>query len=271
MKAAINGTVNLSVLDGWWAEAYDGRHEHRNGWGIPPTSDTQDAADRDRQDAVTLYEIVQDEVIPLYYARDEKLGFSPEWVALCKRSMASILPVFNNERVLRDYVHSFYGPAARQGRTLAADEFKIARELAEWKAKIRAAWPGVELRQADGAPTVAQFRETVSLEVDVALNGLAPSDVRVECVVHRALASELEVPVPGYADNRRPRPGVNFVDGEGVLVERFGPVAPSDGPVCRYRLAFRPPWAGSLLYEIRALPQHPHLTHPYELGLMRRL
>jgi starch phosphorylase len=271
MKAAINGTVNLSVLDGWWAEAYDGRHEHRNGWGIPPAIDTQDASDRDRQDAVTLYEILQDEVIPLYYARDEKLGFSPEWVALCKRSMASILPVFNNERVLRDYLHSFYAPAARQGRTLAADDFKIARDLAAWKAKVRAAWPGVELRRAGSAPTEAQFRETVSLEVEVVLNGLAPSDVRVECVVHRELASELEVPLPGYADNRQPRPGVNFVDGEGVLLERFTPVAPGDGGACRYRLDFQPPWAGSLLYEIRALPQHPHLTHPYELGLMRRL
>ena len=271
MKAAINGTVNLSVLDGWWAEAYDGRHEHRNGWGIPPAIDTQDAADRDRQDAVTLYEILQDEVIPLYYARDEKLGFSPEWVALCKRSMASILPVFNSERVLRDYLHSFYAPAARQGRALAADDFKIARELAAWKAKVRAAWPGVELRRSGNARTEAQFRETVSLEVDVALNGLAPDDVRVEGVVRRALASELEVPVPGYAENRRPHAGVNFIDGERVLLERFTPVAPGEGPTCRYRLDFKPPWAGSLLYEIRALPQHPHLTHPYELGLMRRL
>jgi len=270
MKAAINGTVNLSVLDGWWAEAYQSRLERRNGWGIPPSVDTQDAVDRDRQDAVTLYEILQDEVIPLYYARDEKLGYSPEWVALCKRSMASILPVFNSERVLRDYLQSFYAPAARQGRTLAADDFKIARELAVWKAKVRAAWPGVALSRAGEAPIEAQFRETVTLEVEVVLNGLAPSDVRVECVVRRALASELEVPLPGYADSRQPRPGVNFVDGEGVLLERFTPVA-GDGGVGRYRLEFEPPWAGSLRYEIRALPQHPNLTHPYELGLMRRL
>ena len=271
MKAAINGTVNLSVLDGWWAEAYDGRHEHRNGWGIPPAIETQDAADRDRQDAVTLYEILQDEVIPLYYARDEKLGYSREWVALCKRSMASILPAFNSERVLRDYLHSFYAPAARQGRTLAAEGFKIARDIAAWKAKVRAAWPGVDLRPAGGAPTEAQFHEIVTLEVDVVLNGLSPSDVRVECVVRRALSSELEVPVPGYAENRRPRPGVNFIDDEGVLLEPFTPVAPGDGTAHRYRLDFEPPWAGALRYEIRALPDHPHLTHPYELGLMRRL
>jgi starch phosphorylase len=271
MKAAINGTVNLSVLDGWWAEAYDARRGQKNGWGIPPVIDTQDVADRDRQDATTLYEILQDEVIPLYYARDAKLGFSPEWVALCKRSMASILPVFNSERVLRDYWQCFYAPASRQGRTISTGDFAIARDLAAWKAKVRAAWSGVELKRSGAAPTQAQFRDTVSLEVEVVLNGLAPSDVRVECVLRRALASELEMPTPSFASDKRPRSGVNFIDEEGVLLERFTPVSPNDGPACRYRLDFQPPWAGSLLYEIRALPEHPHLTHPYELGLMRRL
>jgi len=271
MKAAINGTVNLSVLDGWWAEAYDGRDEHKNGWGIPPSIDTQDAADRDRQDAVTLYEILQDEVIPLYYARDDKLGFSPEWVALCKRSMASILPVFNNERVLHDYLQSFYVPAARQGRAVAADDFRVARDLATWKAKVRAAWPGVELQAVRNATIEAHFHETVNLEVDVVLNGLAPADVRVECIVHRALASELAMPLRGFAENRRSRAGATFIDGEGVLLDLFKPV-PSDGAsACRFRLELQPPWAGSLLYEIRAVPQHPNLTHPYELGLMRKL
>jgi glycogen phosphorylase len=271
MKAAINGTVNLSVLDGWWDEAYDGRDSHKNGWGIPPTIDPHDAGDRDRQDAVTLYEILQDEVIPLYYGRDPKIGYSPEWVALCKRSMASILPVFNNERVLHDYLQWFYLPAAKQGRLVAADEFRIARDLASWKTKVRAAWPGVEIKVVSNGHAEAQFGDTVNLEVEVVLNGLDPDDVRVECLVHRALGSEVAVPLRGFAENRRPQPGVTFIEGEGVLLELFKPV-PSDGsPACRYRLELQPPWAGSLLYEIRALPQHPHLTHPYELGLMRKL
>ena len=272
MKAAINGTLNLSVLDGWWAEAYDGRDEHKNGWGIPPAVDTKDAADRDRQDAVTLYEILQDEVIPLYYARDEQLGYSPGWVALCKRSMASILPAFNNERVLRDYLQLFYAPAATQGRTVAADGFRIARDLAEWKGRVHAAWPGVELKSVRSAARDVQFGETVSVEVDVVLNGLAPSDVRVECIVHRRLGSELAVPVPGYAENRRPQHGMTYIDGEGVLLELFEPVPAEGGErACRYRLELQPPWAGTLAYEIRAVPQHPNLAHPYDLGLMRKL
>jgi starch phosphorylase len=271
MKAAINGTLNLSVLDGWWAEAYDGRNGHKNGWGIPPTVDVQGDVDRDRQDAETLYEILQDEVIPLYYARGESKAWSPEWVKLCKRSMASVLPHFNSERVLRDYLQLFYAPAAKQGRAVAADDFRAARELAAWKTKVRARWPGVKLHVTRTAAADVLFRDKVTLEVEVALNGLAPQDVRVECVLHRALGSELAVPVQGYAENRRVHLGVGYVEGETVLLQKFEPLAPQGEDTCSYRLEFQPPWAGSLLYEIRAVPQHPHLTQAYELGLMRKL
>ena len=267
MKAAINGTVNLSVLDGWWAEAYDGK----NGWGIPPAVDAQNAGDRDRQDATTLYEILQDEVIPLYYARDERTGFSPDWVALCKRSMASVLPHFNSERVLRDYIQYFYTPAAQQSRIVANDDFRVARDVAAWKEKVMAAWPGVELKLVQAANKEITFNQPVELEVEVALNGLEPADVRVECLVHRELGSELTVPVVGYAESRRPQSGTTYIDGEPVLLEVFEPLSEASAPACRYGLRFSPPWAGALLYEIRAVPQHPHLGHIYELGLMRTL
>ncbi|HEY3517276.1 MAG TPA: alpha-glucan family phosphorylase [Gammaproteobacteria bacterium] len=271
MKAAMNGTVNLSVLDGWWAEAYDSRRGYRNGWGIPPGHDQQGDADRDLQDSTTLYEILQDEVIPLYYARDEGLGYSPEWVQICKRSMASVLPAFNSERVLGDYVNEFYGPAARNGRALAADGFAAARELGAWKEKVKAAWPGVTLKQVGSAKTEISFAERVTLEVDVALNGLAPRDVRVECQVRRVLGSELVVPVQGYAENRRPQHGVSYLEGRAVLLAPFTPGDVDGAGNCRYRLELEPPWAGTLEYEVRGVPDHPHLSHPYELGLMRRL
>jgi starch phosphorylase len=271
MKAAINGTVNLSVLDGWWAEAYDGRRDHRNGWGIPPALDDQGAEDRDRQDSTTLYEILQDEVVPLYYARDEGLGYSPEWVKLCKRSMASVLPMFNSERVLRDYLRLFYAPAAAQGRVVGADDFRVARDLGSWKSRVRGAWSGVQLALAGPAPDEIEFGHQATLAVDVALNGLAPGDVRVECVARRTLGSELLVPVQGYAENRRPQDGVQYLDGRAMLLEPFAPGEVDGTGVCRYRLELRPPWAGRLQYEIRAVPQHPHLSHPYELGLMHTL
>jgi starch phosphorylase len=268
MKAAINGTINLSVLDGWWAEGYNGE----NGWGIPPSIDTQDGAERDRQDATALYEILQDEVIPLYYARDPKVGFSPGWVERCKRSMASVLPRFNSHRVMHDYARLFYGPAAREGRVVRAEDSRVASDLAAWKARVRARWPAVGFAAADAGPRVVGFGENVRIDVDVALNGLAPSDVRVECVLHRALCSELIVPIEGYADNRRPQNGLLYIGDETAALWTFEPQPErGEGGQCRYRLDFKPPWAGGMRYEIRMVPQHPALSHPYELGLMRWL
>jgi starch phosphorylase len=263
--------VNLSVLDGWWAEAYDARREKRNGWGIPPARDEQGDAERDRQDSTTLYETIQDEVIPLYYARDADLGYSPEWVRICKRSMASVLPAFNSERTLHDYLRDYYVPAARQGRLLAADGFRAARELGAWKEKLRTAWPGVALKMVGAPAGEISFAEHLTLEVEVALNGLEPHDVRVECQVRRVLGSELAVPVQGYAENRRPKHGLGYLEGEPVLLTPFTPGDIAEGGRCRYRLELKPPWAGTLHYEVRAVPDHPHLSHPYELGLMRRL
>jgi starch phosphorylase len=154
---------------------------------------------------------------------------------------------------------------------MAADGFQVARELGQWKEKVRAAWPGVALKLASTPATDISFAERVSLEVDVTLNGLAPSDVCVECQVRRVLGSDLVVPVQGYAENRRPTDSVSYREGRAVLTKRFEPGAVDEAGLCRYRVQFQPPWAGTLEYEVRAVPSHPHLSHPYELGLMRRL
>lgn len=265
MKAAINGTVNLSVLDGWWAEGYDGQ----NGWAIPPSKQPNDAAERDRHDARTLYEILQDEVIPLYYARDERLGYSPGWVSKCKRSMATILPHFNMNRVVHDYAVLYYGPAARRGRQLAAGAFSGAVNLAQWKERARTAWPGVELRLVSAAIPNIEYSESIELDVDVALNGLNPADVRLECVVYRDLCSEVTVPVRQFAGRGTASPGLRTVGDEHVFVQLFEPVGSPAAGLQRYRLAFSPPWCGALHYGIRAVPWHAELSHPYELGLMR--
>jgi starch phosphorylase len=266
MKAAINGTVNVSVLDGWWAEAYDGE----NGWAIPPSTQINDPAERDRHDSRTLYEILQDEVIPLYYARDERLGYSPGWVRKCKRSMSTILPHFNMNRAVHDYSVLFYGPAARRGRQLAGDGYAAARSLAAWKLKVRAAWPGVALRLTSTAGNRIEFNSSVMLEVDVTLNGLLPGDIRLECVVSREICSDLTVPVRQFADRAMAEPGLRQVGSDHIFVQVFDAAGPAEtGSAHRYRVELRPPWCGALHYQVRAVPWHPQLSHPYELGLMR--
>jgi starch phosphorylase len=266
MKASINGTVNLSVLDGWWAEAYDGE----NGWGIPPSLEDHGSEERDRQDATTLYEILQDEVIPLYYSRDAKLGYSPRWVAICKRAMASSLPRFNSRRVVHDYVRNYYGPAAAHARTVAADDFAVARDLATWKQKIRAAWSGIALRSPSRVPSQAEFGRPIVLEIDVKLNGLTPQDVRIECVLSRHIASGIARPKKQFSDARHSREGITQIGDDTVMIAVFKPSA-LEGDQQRYRLEMQPPWAGAMSYSIRAVPYHRALSHPYEMGLMRWL
>ena len=228
--------------------------------------------DRDRQDSTTLYEILQDEVVPLYYARDERLGYSPEWVQVCKRSMASVLRAFNSERVrarlLAGLLRSGRAAGPRHGGRRTS---RSRASSGNGRKRCRAAWPGVTLKLLGNPATEVSFDGRVTLEVEVALNGLAPRDVRVECQVRRVLGSELAVPVQGYAENRRPKHGVSYLEGRAVLLESFTPGTVDDAGTCRYRLELQPPWAGTLEYEVRAAPYHPHLSHPYELGLMRRL
>ncbi|HJS39539.1 MAG TPA: alpha-glucan family phosphorylase, partial [Burkholderiales bacterium] len=130
MKSAMNGVVNLSVTDGWWAEGYDGA----NGWAIKPASPALDAERRDAEEARTLYELLQDRVVPLYYARNGE-GFSPGWVAMAKASMASVAPRFNSKRMLQEYVEMMYAPAAARGARLAAGHDDVdpqAAALAVW-------------------------------------------------------------------------------------------------------------------------------------------
>ncbi len=267
MKAAINGTINLSVLDGWWAEGYDGS----NGWAIPPTTHAASDHERDHQDAQTLYELLQDEVIPQYYARDERLGFSPGWVERSKCSMASILPSFNSQRFLGDYLRHFYAPAGKRGRAMARDDHAAAKTLAAWKSRVRAAWSGLSLRLIECPPAMIECEGQLGMEVSVVLNGLAPEDVCVECVMQRGLGSEVTVPIGGHAENGRPVEGLMYLDGETHHIAPLAPVGAPENGEQRYRLAAELPWCGRMSLEIRARPTHPALAHPHELGLSRRL
>src|SRR5215813_8459374 len=134
MKAAMNGVINLSVLDGWWDEGF----QRDNGWAIKPASSVLDPERREREEARTLYDIMRDQMIPLYYKRGDA-GYSHEWLAMAKRSMASLLPRFNTVRMLNEYVTKFYVPALVQGRRHAERNFEGAKKVASWKTRVRAA------------------------------------------------------------------------------------------------------------------------------------
>ncbi len=241
MKSAMNGGLNLSVLDGWWDEGYDGT----NGWAIKPASERADATARDADEARTLYEILQDQVVPLYYDRDS-LAYSPGWVKMAKRSVATILPQFNASRMLNEYIGRFYGPAARRGRIFHADGCAAARNVAHWKARVREAWPGVSIQGVGESLARIRFGERVRFEARAALNGLGPDDLAVELVLQ---------------PTRRE-------DDAGAQRIRFTPDGTDDDGRQRYTLDLAPEHCGKMEGRIRAYPAHPLLTHPFELGLM---
>ena len=242
MKAGMNGVINLSVLDGWWGEGYSGD----NGWAIKPAARAVDEEHRDQDEARTLYEILQDRVVPMYYNRGN-MGYSTDWTRMSKRSIATILPRFNASRMVNEYVAKFYLPASRAGRKYAEGGYANAKIIAQWKTHVRAAWPNVTLRRIDTPKRRIRFGESIRIEVAVNLDGLAPADVCVEAIVLRGLRD--------VDDQRHVHPFV--ADGTRTDVGEH-----------RFVLELEPELCGRLDYRIRAYPAHELLTHPFELGLM---
>jgi len=238
MKAAVNGVVNLSVLDGWWAEGFDGR----NGWAIRPHDRTWDPVYRQQQESQDLLEILESKVIPLYFDRRDSEG----WAAMAKASMRSIIPRFNAERMLRDYVARLYGPALRHHRALVERDATNARVLVQWKQSVAARWHQVTARVVRIAPGQVPEGSEVAIEVEVYLNGLPPEHVCVECLV----------------EPDRPANG-----GETPRVYPFS-VSRQDSADVLYTLRFAPPYSGLQHYRIRAYPSHPLLSHRFEMGRM---
>lgn len=239
MKAAMNGVVNLSVLDGWWAEGWDGS----NGWGIRPHDPSWDQGYRWHQESDDLLEILQTQVIPLYFDRRED-----GWATMAKASMRSIIPRFNAERMLRDYLARLYIPALRHHRELLADGGAMARALTQWKRLVEARWNQVSAEVVTIAPAQVEHGAPVELEVRVFLNGLAAEHVRVECLVEPDRQVAADAPLRRYAFT------VSSAD------DAAGTAA--------YRLQLTPPYSGLQRYRIRCFPNHPLLNHPFEMGRM---
>src|SRR5690606_16248992 len=164
------------VLDGWWDEGYNGE----NGWAITPHGSQFSPDFRDREEANELLDVLENEVIPLYYQRDGH-GFSVSWIEKSKHAMESLIPAFNAQRMVMDYVQGFYTPAIQHGRTLANNNYQPAIELANWKRKIHECWPKVSIRRLD-TPVEQMFRDDdFYLKVAVNLDGLDPADVVIDC------------------------------------------------------------------------------------------
>lgn len=242
-KAGINGVVNLSILDGWWGEGYNGT----NGWGIPSCIGSPESAERNRNEARELIDTLEHRVIPLYFAHNGQ-GYSRGWVEISKNSMKSTLPRFNAERMVREYITRYYIPAGQHTQVLAKNNRYPAQELAAWKKSIASAWPQVQAHLASPVQTEITAGGSLSLRVAAHLDHLSVTDVSIECVLYQK----------------------DKTTGELVIRNRF-PFSPETSEAAgevHFRLDFIPPLPGLQTYRLRMYPYHPNLVHPFETGLM---
>lgn len=245
MKAALNGCLNLSILDGWWDECFDGA----NGWAIPSADDDSDEGRRDEREALALFGLLENEVVASFYDRDVD-GVSASWTERIRHAWCSLGPFVTASRMVRDYVTRLYEPAADADRTLNAQEAQAARDLASWKQRFALAWPAVRILHVDPLPgRELAVGETLRLRCSVDLAGLSSSDVALEAL-HGRLASEGEIA------------------GTPSTVRLIPQGEPGD-QIAVFTGEIRVHTAGAHGIAIRLRGDHPLLASPFELGRVR--
>jgi glycogen phosphorylase len=246
MKAALNGALNLSVLDGWWDEWFDGE----NGWAIPSADSVTDPERREGVEAAALYELLGQSVAPMFYDRGAD-GLPRRWLGMVAHTLRTLGPKAQATRMVREYTTELYLTASRASRALAGDEespLSAASELATWKRRVTQAWPQVriDLVETDDGDQYPGAKLTV--RAGVALGELSPEDVTVEVLYGRA-GDDDEIADPVRAElalESAPGPdSVAWYRGEAVLGQ-----------------------PGSFGYTVRVLPRHPLLSSPAEMGLV---
>ena len=242
MKAALNGSLNLSILDGWWAEFYDGE----NGWAIPSADSAGDGAERDKLEADAMYDLIEHQIAPRFYDRGAD-GVPTRWVKSIRHTLSTLSPALSADRMVREYVQRLYLPAATAETAISADDYQPARDLAAWKTRVAEAWPRVHVTHVEsgGVDAVPQVGDSLHVRATVDIDGLSPEDVAVEVVYGRARDGDILSDVA-----RAPLTPVS----EGVF----------EGTVPLAR-------AGSFGYNVRVVPRHPLLASPAELGLVTSL
>ena len=243
-KAEMNGVLNFSVLDGWWYEGY--RYNEKAGWALTDKRTFTDQSQQDKLDAATIYSMLENEIIPLYFAKNSK-GYSPEWVQYIKGSIADIAPHFTMKRMIDDYIARFYDPEAKRSKELKANDFKLAKEIVAWKEKIAAAWDGIKVfdikqqGEMNNTMTGAQYK----IQAIIDTNGIG-DDLGLEQVTYR------------IEDGQEKFEGTqNFK------------VVKKEGNVYTYELQAKVKDAGVFRYGYRLYPKNPNLAHRQDLAFTR--
>ena len=244
MKAALNGALNLSVLDGWWDEWFDGE----NGWAIPTADGVEDADRRDDIEAAALYDLIEESVAATFYDRDAD-GLPARWIEMMRRTLQFTGPKVLASRMVRDYVQKLYRPASTSSLAAASDDFALARDLAQWKRVVKERWPDVRVEHIEtaGIGDEPEIGNTLQVKVYAALAGLTQHDVAVQAIYGRVDADDLlthlnvtDLTMAEAYEGDRMR-----FEGE-VSLDRTGPFG----------------------YTVRIVPRHSGLVSAAEMGLV---
>jgi starch phosphorylase len=247
MKAALNGVLNLSILDGWWNEFFDGE----NGWAIP-SAPTEDSQERDRREAESMYDLIEHQIAPRFYDRDAD-DVPAHWLSSIRHTLSTLSPRLSADRMVGEYVNALYRPAFDSTSVLRSDGFRAARSLAEWRALVTDAWSGVSITHVEsgGLDVAPQVGDELHLRATVRLGALTPNDVSVQVVYGRSTAN---------GDDLRDVQTVNLSPADGAEASESGEWLFA-GTVSLGR-------PGGFGYSVRVVPSNPLLDNPAELGLI---
>ena len=239
MKAALNGAINCSILDGWFDEMYNGE----NGWAVVSAERHEDLARRDEAEGSSLFDLLESQIVPLFY--DRRRGPTPQrWIERVKSSLVSLGPQVSASRMVRDYVTGIYEPSASRATALGAEAGARARELARWKAETVDAWPSVKILSVMTDETVADLGSRRQVTATVEIGALGPDDVDVQ-LLHGPVGPDGELNTPTVIAMTQ-----DGVDADAGVW--------SGDVTCAA--------AGRYGYTVRVVPRHPDLASFAELG-----
>ena len=236
-KAAMNGTMHFSVLDGWWVEGY----KEGAGWALPIEQAYEDNNFQNELDAATIYQILENDIAPAYYNVDRTTGRSSEWIGYIKNTIAKVACEFTTNRMLTDYMNQYYIPQAREEADMKADDYAKARELAAWKNRVRREWENVRLlsRTEPEASYDITLATPFHASMELQMGSLTPEDVGLEVVFAQTdVHGKLHI----------------------MEVQEFQVVSFQDG-VAKYEVNVLPEKTGAYQVGARLFAKHPLLPH----------
>jgi len=244
MKAAMNGVLNCSVLDGWWDEAY----EPEVGWAIGQGEEYQDTNLQDEVESKALYDLLEREIIPLFYQRGRD-GLPREWIRLMKSCMRTIGQSMSSHRMLMDYCNKFYFPALKNYRRIVKDDYAESKALAAYLTRLRQAWDQIRILKIESNSKPVMLRgDSLTVTARIELGPLKPEEVMVE-LYHGSVSNQAN----------------EIQDARHTEMKAVG----QEGNVFIYQIRIECTSTGMQGHTVRILPKHEALVHPYRSGFIK--